>query len=187
MPKPHPPYKTALPYFKRDTEAFSALHRPAWTRHDITRTIETIWAGDVTVRNHYSTRIGRHRLSGLPGQNLIPAHPYVQADVASAQATHVVPWQRDGAGLPIPPVIMVPQPAPLPPPPPPRPINQYPFDFWPAEPWHPEPDDTMLGKSAQEVDQDPESINRFMKGLLNRWPINNDEDPRWLGAKFLAA
>ncbi|EUC51132.1 hypothetical protein COCMIDRAFT_21516 [Bipolaris oryzae ATCC 44560] len=170
-----PPWATAKPYFRHAARAFKDAHRLDWTLIQLQNTIETIWAGDELTRDYYEARRGRERLYGLPpGRDIIPQNPYNEADVAHAKANKTLPLRRDARGNPIPPV-----PA-APPLPPPRPRNNYPYDFWPREPWHPEPIDATRDMTPKFIS---ENTYVFLETPPHQWPVSDESDMR--GAKFL--
>ncbi|KAH7555581.1 hypothetical protein BM1_07204 [Bipolaris maydis] len=173
---PHvPPWVTAIPYFKHAAKAFKDAHRPHWTPIQLRNTIETIWAGDTLTRDYYSARKGKTRLYGLPpGRDIIPQNPYNEQDIAHARANKTLPPRRDAGGNPIPPV-----PA-APPLPPPRPRNNYPYDFWPREPWHPDPIDPARDMTMEFLAQNDYV---FLETAPNQWPVRDESNFR--GAKWL--
>jgi hypothetical protein len=54
--------------------------------------------------------------------------------------------------------------------PPPRPVNQYPFDFWPPKPWDAEPDDATLGMSIKAIKskEEPKIGEKWMDNTTTR-------------------
>ncbi|EUC33094.1 hypothetical protein COCCADRAFT_37035 [Bipolaris zeicola 26-R-13] len=153
-----PPWVTPKPYFKHAARAFKDAHRPHWTP-------KTIWDGDQLTRDYYSARKGKDKLYGLPpGRDIIPENPYNVQDATHARVHKTLPLRRDARGNPIPPAPAAP-PLPLPQP---RPRNNYPYDFWPQEPWHPDPID--------------EARDMTMK-FPCQWPVRDETDMR--GAKWL--
>ncbi|EMD58950.1 hypothetical protein COCSADRAFT_31102 [Bipolaris sorokiniana ND90Pr] len=163
-----PPWVTARPYFKHAAQAFKDAHRPHWNP-------KTIWVGDPLTRDYYSARKGIDKLYGLPpGRDIIPQNPYNEEDIAYARANKTLPLRRDARGNPIPPV-----PA-APPLHPPRPKNNYPYDFWPQEPWHPDPYDPARDITMEFL---AENTYIFLETAPNQWPVRDESDMR--GAKWL--
>jgi len=69
--------------------------------------------------------------------------------------------------------------------PPPRPVNRYPFDFWPLKPWEAEPDDATLGMTIKAIKskEGPENGEQWMDDTLDPY----GDGRRWIGGKFLGA
>ena len=155
MPRKSPPYKSGLPYFKRDCEAYFPTNAltVTWSRAEQNNTVNTLWYGSRIIRDYYNARIGRRELFGLPTPNPIPDNPFNASDVTFARANKSMPPYRDGSGgtepawvnapagfgalamtVP-PPAVVVAGPVAAPvhavTVAPPRPVNRYPFDFWP--------------------------------------------------------
>jgi hypothetical protein len=121
----------------------------------------------------------------------LPQHPYLPPDTAAAKLTGVLPPQRNAVGAPIP-AVAPPGPAPqhalapAPPLPPPRPINAYPFDFWPARPWHIDPPtntDASLAVSTTDIRDFPQMQQVWIGTRPYLWPARDEAD--WRGARFL--
>ncbi|KAL6157809.1 hypothetical protein ACJQWK_07851 [Exserohilum turcicum] len=67
-----------------------------------------------------------------------------------------------------------------PPLPPPRPRNHYPYDFWPREPWDPDPSDGTEAMKLEEIGNNP---NVWLQALPHQWPVRDEANMR--GAKWL--
>jgi hypothetical protein len=194
MPRKPPPYKSGLPYFKRDCETYFPTSASVSTcSHDEQiSTINTLWHGSRIIRDYYNARIGRRELFGLPTPNPIPDNPFIANDVTFARANKSMPPYRDILGItqPVwtnapagfgalaitvpPPVAVVARagapPVHAAPVPPPRPVNQYPFDFWPPKPWDAEPDDATLGMSIKAINskEEPKIGEKWMDNTTTR-------------------
>jgi hypothetical protein len=127
----------------------------------------------------------------------------------TATGTTIAAWNGAPAGYgslaiqvpPAPPPVIVNVPGPAPPPvqvfipgperivqAPARPINNYPFDFWPPLPWDAEPaSDSTLAWSIKDLKSrsSPEKSEAWLSNPPDQWPIR--EETAWRGGKFLGA
>ncbi|KAI4669021.1 uncharacterized protein J4E79_001063 [Alternaria viburni] len=183
MPRKSPPYKSGLPYFKRDCEAYFPTNASTvtWSRAEQNNTVNTLWYGSRIIRDYYNARIGRRELFGLPTPNPIPDNPFNASDVTFARTNKSMPTYRDGLGgtepawvnapagfgalamtVP-PPAVVVAGPVAAPvravTVSQPRPVNRYPFNFWPPKPWDAEPDDATLGMTIKAIKSKEEPEN----------------------------
>ncbi|KAI4618833.1 hypothetical protein J4E83_005783 [Alternaria metachromatica] len=181
MPRKSPPYKSGLPYFKRDCEAYFPTNASTvtWSRAEQNNTVNTLWYDN----------------------------PFNASDVTFARANKSMPPYRDGLGgtepawvnapagfgalaMTVPPpvaVVLGPVVAPAhavtvsqP-----RPVNRYPFDFWPPKPWDAEPDDATLGMTIKAIKskEEPENGEKWMDDTHDPY----GDGRRWIGGKFLGA
>jgi hypothetical protein len=164
-------------------------------------TIDTIWEGDTVLRDYYNGCRNTPALPGFPGHMpALPQHPYQAADVAPARTNRILPPQRNAAGVRIPPaaagvpILPVAAGVPIPsvaavaanvtalPVQAPASVHAYPFNFWPAQPWHTEPtNDLTLGMDADDIAHDNDNKDRWMGTRPFMWPIEDESD--WGGAK----
>lgn len=169
----------------------------------LNNTVETILLGDAATRGHYEARVGNPNLPGLPpGRNIIPAHPYLQQDINHAKTHGTLPARRDAAGNPIVPASVAPVPT-VPTSTVPLPVanlsaalapkspeltapaqqgNNYPYDFWPQQPWHSDPNDRTEHATLAEIS---ENRNVWLGTKPYQWPERDEENMH--GARFLGA
>ncbi|KNG45433.1 serine threonine protein kinase [Stemphylium lycopersici] len=191
-----PPWKSAKPYLRHDARAFLDANGLDWTA-------KTILLGDAATRGHYEARVGNPNLPGLPpGRNIIPAHPYLQQDINHAKTHGTLPARRDAAGNPIVPASVAPVPT-VPTSTVPLPVanlsaalapkspeltapaqqgNNYPYDFWPQQPWHSDPNDRTEHATLAEIS---ENRNVWLGTKPYQWPERDEENMH--GARFLGA
>jgi hypothetical protein len=181
------------------------------SKAELRDTIKIIWTGDDALRTYYNAAARRRApaLPGLPAQRpVLPMYPFLPVDAVQAHNTRTMPVERNAAGLPIPPVagagpVPAPAPAPAPGHPPAaaqapviapaanRQVHSYPFSFWPAQPWHMEPqndltlDMNVADMNVADMNAADANRNRWLNTNIYLWPTGNDGN--WHGCKVLGS
>lgn len=126
------------------------------------------------------------QLPAVPAPGPAVAAPAVAAPLVAAPLVAAPPVLAPSMAAPIgPPLAIVPLHAAPAMPEIPRPVNAYPFDFWPPRPWDVEPHDASLGSTVTEIKRDDTHRRKWMDTAPHWWPVVNEDNYR--GVRFLGA
>ncbi|RMZ70666.1 NEK kinase [Pyrenophora seminiperda CCB06] len=171
---------------------------PCHLAGNIKWTAETLWFGEIIMRDEYKNKVGKKKTYPLYRPDLVPVNPWNQDDAISAKNNRRLPLPRNIMSIvrllptpltpavsPSPPPPPTPPPAP-PPPLPARPRNAYPFDFWPDTPWDADPEgDASLGEPLKHIKEDAATRRLWRNTRPMMWPDQNEDD--WENRRYLGA